>query len=468
MRVQKNIQLDSLSKFILFSLVLSTLMFINGFYLFACTATVIILFFQIQKPYRTGVFSLILVQHILQIVGTVIQANYLEKNINYRSSESGTAILISLIGVCLLFIPIIFYQNKLPKISLLIIKKHALELSIEKCMYAYIIAFFVASSLSATAFLVSGLTQIILSFIKIKWLFFILFGFLSIIKNEKRKLFYLFIVLEFISGFFSYFSEFKTVIYYCAIILATFLITVDFKQILYSSLGIGVMIAFALTWTSVKTEYRAFLNGGTSQQTVSVSGDEALEKLYDLSTKSDATSTEVTTNTFLDRLQYTYHFAKTIERIPAVIPYQNGRNLIEVLEFTTTPRFLNPDKAILDNSVKASKYTGIQYLGAKKGVSFSLGYFAEFYLDFGSWGMMIPILVIGILLGKLYYFFIKKGSPNILFNYAIVGSFFMEFYAYEMDATYFIGRLFASTLTYLLFVWLVFPTVHKYLILKKS
>ena len=467
MRGQSYIQLDSLSKFILFTIVLSTLMFANGFYLFACLATVIILFFQLQKPYCTGVFSVIMIQHLLQIFVTVIQANYLNKNINYRSSESGTAIIFSLIGLVFLFVPVIYYQNKLPKISFAIIQKNAEALSTEKCMYVYIFTFFVASSLSAMAFMYTGLTQIIFSLIKIKWLFFILFGFLSILKNEKRKLFYLFIGLEFMLGFFSYFSDFKTVIYYCAILLATFLITIDFKQMLYTSLGISIMIAFALTWTNVKTEYRAFLNGGTSQQTVSVSRDDAMEKLYDLSTKVDGSSTETSTNAFLDRLQYTYHFAKAIERVPAIIPYQNGQNLLEVLEFTTTPRFLNPDKPILDNSVKASKFTGIQYLGAKKGVSFSLGYFAELYVDFGFLGMMIPLFFIGIFYGKLYFYFIKKGSPNILFNYAIVGSFFMEFYAFEMDATYFIGRLFASTLTYLLLVWLVFPSVYKYLVIKK-
>lgn len=457
------IQLDSFSKTILFTVVITTLMFANGFYLFACLTTLFILFFHLQKPYRSGAFSIILVQHFLQIFITVIQANYLNKDINYRSPQSGMAIIVSLIGIVFLFIPIIYYQNRLPKISFSIVKNNAASLSTEKCMYLYLISFFVASALGATAFSFGGLTQIILSVIKIKWLFFLLFGFLSIINNEKRKYFYLFIGLEFLLGFFSYFSDFKTVIYYCAILMATFLVSIDFKQMFIASFILVILISFALIWTSVKTDYRAFLNGGTSQQTVSVEGDDALGKLYELSSKAEVSGTS-STNAFLDRLQYTYHFAKTIERVPAIIPYQNGENIKEVLLFTTTPRYLNPDKATLDNSVKTTKYTGIHYLGAKKGVSFSLGYFAELYVDFGFWGMMIPLFIIGILYGNLYFYFINKGSPNLLFNYAIVGSFFMEFNSFEMDATFYLGRLFISIITYFLMIWFIFPAFYSFLL----
>jgi hypothetical protein len=121
---------------------------------------------------------------------------------------------------------------------------------------------------------------------------------------------------------------------------------------------------------------------------------------------------------------------------------------------------LNPDKPSVDNSVKASKYTGIRYAGANKGVSFSLGYFAECYVDFGPWGMMLPLIVIGLIYGKLYHYFVTKATPNLLFNYAIVGSFFMEFYAYEMDATILTGRLFASILTYFMLIQFAFPVFH--------
>ena len=465
--VQKTaIRLDELSTFFLFGLVISMLMFANGFYLFACLGMVVLLFLKVQQPYRTGVFTLILFQHFLQIFSSVIQADYLELDINYRSPQNGTAIILSLIGVVALFIPIIYFQNKLPKVTLQDFKNNARLLSTDKCMYYYISAFFITSVLTAAAFLFPGLTQIIFSLVKVKWLFFLLFGFLSIVKNERKTLFYIFIGIEFVLGFFSYFSEFKVVIYYVAVLFTSFIVAINFKYIVYAIIVGAMLFYVALLWTSVKSNYREFLNSGKGQQTVEVSRDDALNKLYTLSNDVDNSNLESSTNNFLDRLQYTYHFAKTIEMVPAVIPYQNGANWLEVLQFTTTPRFLNPDKPSIDNSVKASKYTGLHYSGAKKGVSFSLGYFAECYLDFGYAGMMVPLLLIGLLYGKLYHYFITKASPNLLLNYAVTGSFFLEFYAYEMDATILTGRLFASIVTYVVLIKFVFPTVYKGLLIK--
>ncbi|MEJ7587816.1 MAG: hypothetical protein WKI04_09685 [Ferruginibacter sp.] len=155
------IRLDNLSYFFLFGFVLSMLIFENGFYLFVCLFTLVLLFFQVQQPYRTGVFTLILVQHILQIITSVFQANYLDEVINYRSSENSTAILLSLVGVVALFAPILYFQNKLPRVNLQDFRDSAGVLSTEKCMYLYITAFFISSSLSAVAFLFSGVTQII-------------------------------------------------------------------------------------------------------------------------------------------------------------------------------------------------------------------------------------------------------------------------------------------------------------------
>lgn len=454
------IKLDSISYFFLFGLVLSMLIFANGFYLFACLITLVLLFFQVQRPFQTGAFTLILFQHVVQIIASVFQVNYLGKDINGLSPENSTAIMLSLIGVTTLFIPILYVHNTLPKVTLQHFRKSGSSLSTEKSMYFYIAAFFVTSALSAVAFFFSGITQVIISLVKIKWLFFLLFGFLCIINNEKRKLFYLFVGIEIVIGFFSYFSEFKTVIYYLLILLASFIVSINFKNIMHATLIATGLILFALIWTSIKGEYRSFLNSGSGQQTVDVSRDDALNKLYVLSNDVDKSKLEGSINSFLDRIQYTFHFAKAIERVPALIPYQNGANWLDVLQFTTTPRFLNPDKPTIDNSVKATKYTGIRYAGAKKGVSFSLGYFAECYVDFGPWGMMIPLLLLGALYAKLYHYFVTSATSNLLINYAVVGSFFMEFYAYEMDATYLTGRLFASILTYLVLIKFAFPIIH--------
>ena len=454
-----SIKADAQSKFIFLMIVVCQLFFANGLYLFACVTTFFVLCYFVQKVHVSGVFTVMLAQHILQIIAGVWLCNYLDTGINYRSPETATATIVSLIGVIFLFIPIIYVQNDLPDITMADIKRSANQLSTERTFYCYIISFFVTASLGSVAASLPGLAQIIYSVVKIKWLFFLLFGYQSVVKKEKRTFFYIAIIFEFLSGFFSFFSDFKTVIYFLIILLLTLIGSVNFRRILYGLTIIILMAAMTLFWSSIKVSYRAFLNGGKKSQAVVVSKEEAFNKLQSLSNDVDQSSLEGSVKTSLDRIQYTYYFAKTIERVPDVIPFQNGKNWLDNIVFCTTPRFLDPDKPTIDNSLKTTKYTGIRHLGAKSGVSFSLGYFAEFYIDFGFYGMMVGILILGFVYGRIYNYFMRWSSNNLIFNYAVVGSFFLEFIGFEADGTFLLGRLLASLLTYILLINYAFPLI---------
>lgn len=133
------------------------------------------------------------------------------------------------------------------------------------------------------------------------------------------------------------------------------------------------------------------------------------------------------------------------------------------IEFVTTPRILNPNKPSLDATEKTKKYTGIAYAGRQFGASFSLGYFAECYIDFGLWGMMFPLALIGLMYGLTYWYFMKNSSTNLIFNYSVVGAFFLEFYAFEMDGTVLLGRFLATLVTFFFLVKFFFPWVIKYI-----
>jgi hypothetical protein len=217
-------------------------------------------------------------------------------------------------------------------------------------------------------------------------------------------------------------------------------------------------------YQGIKGEYRLYLNQGSKSQTVSVSKDDALIKLVDIAQSQKEGTMSGSIESFLDRFQYTYHLAKTMEIVPQRVPYQHGANWGTSLEFSLTPRILNPNKPNYEASSKATKYTEIGYAGAKQGVSVSLGYFADGYVDFGLIGMFFPILVIGYVMGSTYFYFVRKSSNNYLFNFAVVGAMYMEFFAFEMDSTYLAGRLFATLLTFFMLKRFFFPWLYKQLI----
>ena len=466
MKTKKRINIDEQSSFLLMALCLSLLLFNNGFYLFFPVAVIYLLLYLLQQPYKPGVFSMIAIQHFLQIAAAVWLCNYLGEDIDYNTRSRSTAIIASSIGLCFLLAPIIYYQHKLPNQSRKSLTQYIINFSTQKVMYLYIIAFFTASFLGSIAFIFGGLTQILISLVKVKWILFLLFGYMCFLKKENINIFYLFVALEFLNGFLGFFSDFKTVIYFLIILILSLVEKLDFKKVIQVSL-ISILLAFfALFWTSIKANYRTFLSGGEKSQIVTVETGAAVDKLLELSGNVNNENLNGSVESLLDRLQYTYHFAKTIDRIPAVMPFENGANWLLSLEFTTTPRILNPNKPSFDATEKTKKYTGIRYAGRAQGASFSLGYFPDCYIDFGLYGMMGLLFVLGMLYMFIYSYLLRKSSKNLVFNYAVVGAFFLEFNALEMDSTYLLGRLFSSIVTFYILIRFFFPWVIRYITIK--
>ena len=463
----KRIKIDEQSSFLLTAMCLILLIFENGFYLFFPVLIIYLLLYLLQQPFKPGVFSLIALQHFLQIAAAVWLCNFLGKDINYNTPSRSTAVIASSIGLCFLLAPIIYYQNKIPTQSRKSLTGYISQFSIKKVMYLYIISFFGASFLGSIAFVFGGFAQILISLVKVKWILFLLFGYMCFLKKERVSIFYLFVAFEFLNGFLGFFSDFKTVIYFLIVLIVSLLEKLDFKQVFLVGVISILLGFFALTWTSIKGEYRQFLNGGEKSQAMVVERGAAADKLLELSSSVNRESLNGAIETMLDRLQYTYHFAKTIDRMPSILPFENGANWLLSLQFTTTPRFLNPNKPTFDATEKTKKYTGIRYAGRQQGASFSLGYFPDCYIDFGIYGMMGALLVIGIMNMLIYSYLLRKSSKNLVFNYSVVGAFFLEFNALEMDSTYFLGRLFSSIITFYFLIQFVFPLIIKYITIRK-
>lgn len=459
----KHIKIDEQSKFLLIAILFSVLFFNNGIYMFLPFAALYVILYYLQQPYRPGVFSVIASYHFVNIIAGVWLCSYLGKNINYRSPSQATAIVACSVGLVFLMWPLIYIQDKIPAQTHLKLRVYAEKFSSEKVMYAYIVSYFITSSLGSAAFGFGGLTQVIFSFVKIKWILFLLFGFICFLKNENKKIFYLFVAFEFLSGFLSFFSDFKTVIFYLAVLTFSLVERLNFKQV-FTIVTIGVALGiFGLIWTNIKGDYRSYLNSGSTQQVVGVESNDAFNKLYDLSSRVDDEKLNGSVIQMLDRLQYTYHFAKTIDRMPSVLPFEKGGNWLSSLAYATTPRFLNQGKSIFDATAKVRKYTGLRYLGKEQGVSFSLGYFADCFIDLGLPWMVLILALLGWLYSRIYLYLLKNASKNMLFNYCVVCAFFMEFSALETDSTMLLGRLFSNFLTFFLVIKFFFPWLMNYM-----
>ena len=272
-----------------------------------------------------------------------------------------------------------------------------------------------------------------------------------------------FISFVLISSLFSFFSAWKGIF-----IILGFALLIQPRspsprtiRNLASVLGVGFL--FVLTWQGIKSEYRNFLNGGTRALVVLVSKGEGLNKFFELANRfwfedeTEAQKTEwynVTSGdkafqSTLERVGYLDLFARMRQYVPSEIPHENGALLKENLEFALIPRILNPNKGFKNDQLKVEKYAR---RNIADNASFSLGHYAEHYIDFGKFGMLISLFVFGALGGGLTRFSLKgKGIMRVVD--AVFCFYWMQkFFSFQFDAIKIYGQVFWAIVTYFL-IW---------------
>lgn len=415
------------------------------------------------KQYLPNVFTFIMVFHLAQVITYVLYVNSAwHGDLNLLTDSSIKAYLAALTGI--LVMSFVFNKIAFRKVQIAVFQfEEALErINPRKVLQLYLILFLISNVLSRIAFGFTTLSQIFINIALLKWAGFVLLGFLSFKKKEFRIFFAIAFMLDFVAGFFSYFSSFKEVFFYTAIVAMTFIKKVSLGVSLKGIGVIALLFLIAVVWTVIKGDYRNFLNEGSKQQVVTVTQNEAFGKLSDLLSIVSEESFSEGVGQFFYRLQYVYHLSKAMDHIPAEEPFQHGAVWRETIKFTTVPRILNPDKGVYDASAKATRFTGIRYLGQSSGVSFSLGYFADCYVDFGIPGMFAALAALAFIWSKIFKFFLLKSTGNIVINYAIVAAFFVQFCLFEMDGTFLFGRMFTTFVVFLLLKYTLFPRLEKF------
>ncbi|MDX2189591.1 MAG: hypothetical protein SFY32_06990 [Bacteroidota bacterium] len=225
-------------------------------------------------------------------------------------------------------------------------------------------------------------------------------------------------------GFTGYFSTFKDFILIAIICYLTFGIKLKFWQSLMITIFAGLTLYLGIFWTFIKPEYRKFLSGGEQKQIVTVSQKDAFNKLIELYDSFTPEVYQASLEQMINRLEYIEFYSACKDYIPANLEYQQGSLLLEAIQHILVPRFINPEKKILDDSELTNRLTGLNVTGADKGTSISLGYMAEFYADFGPILMYIPILFLGFITAFIFYYLKSFALSEIWGNALIIPLFF--------------------------------------------
>jgi hypothetical protein len=284
----------------------------------------------------------------------------------------------------------------------------------------FIASWIFSAACTSVAWALGGLRQILLNLANIEWAAFLLLTLATFaVPNRSKVPWILVFGFLFAISFGGYFSSFKDVFIYALIGLAASNIRFKFKVILPVAILASILLSLGLVWTAIKKEYRDFVNQGSKQQVVLVSYSQRVAEIASLVSNLSGQDLSVAADDMMRRLMYFKFFGVVLDRVPNVLPYQDGQIWSDAVRRPFMPRLLFPNKSAVNDSDLTSLYTGMRIGTASQGASISMGYMAEAYIDFGYIFMFLPIAGLGLFLGLFYRRLMSQSGLAVAFGVAL-------------------------------------------------
>jgi hypothetical protein len=265
-----------------------------------------------------------------------------------------------------------------------------------------------------------GLYQPLLFLSQFRWAAFFLLTVATFSQPRQRKIFWITaFAFEFLQSVGGYFSSFSDVFLYTIVGLAASNVKLSVKSLIPLALA-GVALVFTgIVWSGIKADYRSYASKGARDQTVRIGTVEKFTEIQRLIGEMDSERFGESTNIMVTRLMYFEFFGVILDRVPAAQPFSDGEIWGAATLSPFTPRLLFPNKPAVDDTKLTEKYTGIHVAAWGFGVSISMGYIAEAYIDFGPVLMFAAIAALGLYMGGLYRWLLGQKGPKLALGAAL-------------------------------------------------
>ena len=410
------------------------------------------LFCGIAILWRRGEFPLLLFVFLmpwLQASTSIFYSNYLGiqlQNYSDYRGEMELAVILSLAGLVAMAIGMRLGAGKpapaLTRGALAIASQRPLS----QWFNIYLIAAVLSYSLTSVAYISPGLTQFILAVENLKWAFFFMLGFAATVRGALRSPYFVIPFLgEFMMSAGGFFSDFKTVFIVSILAVSAVSRPSNARTTLGVALFASVLIILGAAWSSVKTEYRHYVSGGTGDQVVVVDYLTRVSKLASMVSNLDGSALSEGFDKLLHRFSYVEFFSAELDYIPNIRPYQDGAITADAVLRPFTPRLLFPEKNAIDDTERTRQLTGVK-LQLTRQTSISVGYVGEFYADFGVPAMFAALLAVGWLYGRAFNWLINDRRFAGPFGMGLACAVLMQVGALENSFTKIFGGLVVSLL----------------------
>ena len=311
-----------------------------------------------------------------------------------------------------------------------------------------------------------GLDQLILGFVVFKWAAYFTLAYATFLRRGVGGAYLIFaFVLELAQSIGGFFADFRTVFLISLLSVVASGPRSSRQILLAAGLLSTMMILMGTIWTAVKMPYRNFVSGGTMQQVLVVPLDERIMKLADLVGNMDMAAMTGGFDAMLRRLSYVEFFGASLEVVPALVPHENGSIYSDAIIRPFMPRIFFPDKAVIDDTVRTNLFTG-GIAGNSEGTSISLGYIAEAYIDFGRFGMMGALALVGFFYGFLYRMLTGPSLGSPLAGMAIASAMLVGVGSLDNSFTKTFGGVVVNFIAAIIVMRWIIPTWYPWLLMR--
>ena len=360
----------------------------NSFLALIAVSVLVFGIFLLWRPGEPPIFLLIFGMQWLQVSLGTFQANLdgvdIDKTTEFNA-EVWRAALLSLLGLAILAVGIRIGAGRWRLAPALLARQIVTRYPVPTFFRLYALAFAAAFFSEGFAYVIPGLSQLFLAVTSVKWAFFWLLAYATFCQKGSRKIFFLAaFLLELGWGIGGFFSDFKTVFFVTLLALAAANVRISASAGIGLSVMAVIVLMFGIVWSTIKGEYRAYVSGGERAQIVTVGFGDRMAKLGELVSALDREALADGADRLVKRITYVEFFGAVLLYVPAVVPHEDGAIWLDAITRPFMPRLFFPDKAIIDDSERTNKYTGLGVSGSDVGTSISIGYFGEAYIDFGA------------------------------------------------------------------------------------
>ncbi len=309
--------------------------------------------------------------------------------------------------------------------------------------------------------LFEGLRQAFLAAAGVQWLG--VFVLASACTAQRSGFGYLLLVicLEVVKGFTGYFGEFQMVLFVLLVGIFSVRPKLKLGTICAGLVVASIVLTLGAFWSAVKVNYRSYVGQGPQSQAVVVPVGDRLGYLVERLLEVDWNTMSTGFDQLAKRWGYVDFLAATMRNVPARLPHQNGAQIGDAVMHVLQPRLFFPDKPpLLSDNQLAAKYAGFRLdASTSAGTSFSLGYVAELYIDFGILGTIGGMFVLGLLGGRAFRFVSSSPSLRMFVNSGLAVMLATTATRFEISLPKIVGAFLMTLIVILIFRRFLLPSL---------